>query len=79
MVEMKGGNKNTFAKIPILVKGLVLVDIMLNEGSRPYCTACNRDLLQGCLWKWHRNEKGRALSDYETGLVVELVMGWIGK
>jgi hypothetical protein len=26
MVEMKGGNKNTFAKIPIGVKGLVFLD-----------------------------------------------------
>ena len=30
----------------------------------------------GCLWKWHRIEKGRALSEDEIGFVVELVMGW---
>jgi hypothetical protein len=29
--------------------------------------------------KWHRIEKGRALSDDEIGFVVELVMGWIGE
>jgi hypothetical protein len=32
---------------------------------------------RGCLWKWHRIEKGRALSDDEIGFVVELVMGWM--
>jgi hypothetical protein len=30
------------------------------------------------LWKWHRIEKGRALGDDEIGLVVALVVGWIG-
>jgi len=32
----------------------------------------------GCLWKWHRIEKGRPLTDVEIGFVVELVMRWIG-
>ena len=32
---------------------------------------------RGCLKKWHRIEKGRALSDDEIGFIVELVMGWI--
>ena len=32
---------------------------------------------RGCLEKWHRIEKGRALSEDEIGFVVELVMGWI--
>ncbi|MBR9986125.1 MAG: DUF4186 family protein [Desulfosarcina sp.] len=33
---------------------------------------------RGCLRKWHRIEKGRALADDEIRFVVELVMGWIG-
>ncbi|WP_353740205.1 DUF4186 family protein [Desulfosarcina widdelii] len=32
---------------------------------------------RGCLRKWHRIEKGRTLTDDETGFVVELVMEWI--
>jgi len=32
---------------------------------------------RGCLWKWHRIEKGQPLVDGEIGFVVELVMGWI--
>jgi len=32
---------------------------------------------RGCIQKWHRIEKGRALSDDKIKLVVELVMGWI--
>ncbi|WP_419656293.1 DUF4186 family protein [Desulfosarcina variabilis] len=32
---------------------------------------------RGCLWKWHRIEKGRALTDDEIGFVVELVIEWI--
>jgi hypothetical protein len=32
---------------------------------------------RGCLRKWHRIEKGRALSGGEVRFVVELVMGWI--
>ena len=32
---------------------------------------------RGCLWKWHRIEKGRPLTEGEIGFVVELVMGWI--
>ena len=31
---------------------------------------------RGCIQKWHRIEKGRALSDDEIKFVVELVMGW---
>jgi len=33
---------------------------------------------RGCLWKWHRIEKGRPLTDDEIGFVLVLVMGWIG-
>ena len=33
---------------------------------------------RGCLWKWHRIEKGRPLTEDEIDFVVELVMGWIG-
>ena len=32
---------------------------------------------RGCLWKRHRIEKGRPLTEDEIGYVVELVMGWI--
>ncbi|WP_319521433.1 DUF4186 domain-containing protein [uncultured Desulfosarcina sp.] len=32
---------------------------------------------RGCLWKWYRIEKGRALDDYEIAFVVALVMRWI--
>ena len=32
---------------------------------------------RGCLQKWYRIEKGRALSDDEIGFIVELVMEWI--
>jgi exodeoxyribonuclease V alpha subunit len=32
---------------------------------------------RGCLGKWHRIEKGRALTENEIGFVVELVMGWM--
>jgi hypothetical protein len=45
----------------------------LHETINPACDTCCR----GCLWKWHRIEKGRALTDDEIGFVVELVMGWI--
>ena len=34
---------------------------------------------RGCLKKWHRIEKGRALNENEIGFVVGLVMGWIGR
>ena len=32
---------------------------------------------RGCLQKWYRIGKGRALSDDEIGVIVELRMGWI--
>jgi hypothetical protein len=32
---------------------------------------------RGCLKKWYKIEKGRALTEYEIGFVVDLVMGWI--
>ncbi len=32
---------------------------------------------RGCLEKWYKIEKGRALTDNEIGLVMDLVMGWI--
>jgi len=32
---------------------------------------------RGCLEKWYQIEKGRALTDDEIGIVVDLVMGWI--
>jgi hypothetical protein len=32
---------------------------------------------RGCLEKWYKIEKGRALTDDEIGFVVDLVMGWI--
>ena len=32
---------------------------------------------RGCLWKWHRIEKGRPLTVDEIEFMVELVMGWI--
>jgi hypothetical protein len=32
MLKMKGRNKNTFANIPILVKGLVLIDKSADAG-----------------------------------------------
>ena len=32
---------------------------------------------RGCLQKWYRIGKGRALSDDEIGFIVELLMGWI--
>jgi len=34
---------------------------------------------RGCLQKWHKIQKGRALSDNEVGFVVNLIMGWIEK
>ena len=34
---------------------------------------------RGCLQKWHRMQKGRALSDNEVGFLVDLIMGWIQK
>jgi exodeoxyribonuclease V alpha subunit len=33
--------------------------------------------LRGCLQKWHRIKKGRALSEDEVRYVAALVMGWI--
>ena len=32
---------------------------------------------RGCLKKWYKIEKGRALTEDEIGFVVDLVMGWI--
>ena len=32
---------------------------------------------RGCLKKWHRIEKERALNDDEVEFVVEMVLGWI--
>jgi len=32
---------------------------------------------KGYLQKWHRIEKGRALTEDEIGFVVQLAMGWI--
>ena len=40
-------------------------------------TVSDRHLLRGCLWKWNRTEKGRALIEYEIGFVVKLVIGRI--
>ena len=34
---------------------------------------------RGCLQKWHKIQKGRALSDNEVEFVVNLIMGWIEK
>jgi len=34
---------------------------------------------RGCLQKWHRIQKGRALSDNEVRFLVDLIMGWIEK
>ena len=34
---------------------------------------------RGCLQKWHRIQKGRALSDNEVEFIVNLIMGWIEK
>ncbi len=34
---------------------------------------------RGCLQKWHKIQKGRALSDNEVGFVVNMIMGWIEK
>jgi hypothetical protein len=41
-------------------------------GQHATATCC-----RGCLWKWHRIEKGRPLTEDEVGFVVELVLGWI--
>jgi len=32
---------------------------------------------RGRLEKWYQIEKGRALTEYEIGFVVDLVMGWV--
>jgi uncharacterized protein DUF4186 len=32
---------------------------------------------RGCLQKWYRIQKGRALSDNEVEFIVSLIMGWI--
>jgi hypothetical protein len=32
---------------------------------------------RGCLWKWHRIEKGRPLTEDEIGFVVPLMIGWM--
>ena len=32
---------------------------------------------RSCLQKWHRMQKGRALSDNEVEFIVSLIMGWI--
>ena len=34
---------------------------------------------RGCLQKWHRIQKGRALSDNEVEFIVNLIMKWIEK
>jgi len=34
---------------------------------------------RSCLQKWHRIQKGRALSDNEVEFIVNLIMGWIEK
>jgi len=34
---------------------------------------------RGCLQKWHRIQKGMALSDNEVEFIVNLIMGWIEK
>ncbi len=34
---------------------------------------------RGCLQKWHRIQKGRALSDNKVGFIVRLIMKWIEK
>jgi exodeoxyribonuclease V alpha subunit len=33
---------------------------------------------RGCILKWHRIEKDRALNDVEMEFIVALIMGWIG-
>ncbi len=32
---------------------------------------------RGCISKWHRIEKGRALNEREIDFIVALIMGWI--
>jgi hypothetical protein len=32
---------------------------------------------RGCISKWHRIEKGRALNGVEVDFIVALIMGWI--
>ena len=32
---------------------------------------------RGCLYKWHKIEKGRELTDIEIDYVVRVLMGWI--
>ena len=34
---------------------------------------------RGCLQKWHKIQKDRALSDNEIGFLINLIMGWIEK
>jgi len=34
---------------------------------------------RGCLQKWYKIQKGRALSKNEVGFLVNLIMGWIEK
>jgi len=34
---------------------------------------------RGCLQKWHKIQKGRALSDNEVEFIVNLIMRWIEK
>ena len=34
---------------------------------------------RGCLQKWHKIQKGRALSNNEVGFIVDIITGWIEK
>ena len=41
-----------------------------------HATSC---CCRGCLYKWHKIEKGRELTDIEIDYVVRVLMGWIEK
>ena len=41
-----------------------------------HATAC---CCRGCLFKWHRIESGRELTDAEIDYVVNVIMSWIEK
>ena len=41
------------------------------------CQHATATCCRGCISKWHRIEKGRALDEKETGFILVLIMGWI--
>lgn len=81
--------KNGLAKVRfhayIFVRDKLALAVILNDGAQtpmknhPVFIAqhATGTCCRGCLEKWHKIPKGRALTQSEQNYIVELIMAWI--